>query len=247
MAKVPRKMKVDAIAEAVCDLRFVSDEIPEAVIATFLNRVEWKQFKKARLPVAEIPMSVRQQDKNLMHQPTLELRHPDGKSLVRVGEQVVSLHKLAPYPGGDNFATEIGETLDFVYGSLSNVSITRIGLRYINVFTSATHGVNNVSDLNLKICVADEPLACPLNLNFKKAHGDSFAAMVKIATPEFVEGAVATPFSALVDVDVFTPSDYNCSDANAAKNWIGEARAHEKEEFFSLFTKAMQERLFEDE
>lgn len=245
---LPRKMRRDTIAEALCEIRFSCSEgaqIPELVMGKLAGAQPWTTFNKVRLPISDIPASMRILDPNLKYQPSLELRSPDGLALVKIGESVLSVHRLAPYPGGDAFEIEVQQALNVLFSSLSAMHLVRLGLRYINVFTREEHGVTSVSDLDQSVTVAGSPLVTPVNLNYFKTHGPEHTSLVRIAAPEFVAGPMAKPFTALVDVDVFTPAGFNCSDLEHAKRWLSEARVMEKREFFSLFTQSLREQLIE--
>lgn len=245
---LPRKLRIDTIAEALCEVRFSSAEgaqIPEIVIGKLASAQPWATFSKVRLPISDIPASMRVLDSNLKYQPSLELRGSDGLALVKIGESVLSIHRLAPYPGGDAFEVEVSQALDVLFSSLAGMRLDRLGLRYINVFTREEHGVEGVSDLDQSVTVAGAPLVTPVNLNYFRIHSPEHTSLVRIATPEFVAGPIAKPFTVLVDVDLFTPAGFNCSDAGHAKRWLSEARVMEKREFFSLFTQRLREQLIE--
>ena len=248
MPRLPHKLRVDTIAEALCEFRFSSTEsvqLPELVLGKLASAQPWSEFAKVRLPTSEFPASLRALDLNLKYQPSLELRSTNGLALVKIGEWVLSVHRLAPYPGGDDFETEIVQAVEVLFASLQGLRIDRIGLRYINVFTHEEHGVTGISDLNQSISVAGEPMVSPVNLNYIKACDIGHTALVRIATPEFVGGPIAKPFTVLVDVDVHTPSNFSCIDAKQAKDWVTAARIAEKEVFFSLFTERLRESLVE--
>jgi hypothetical protein len=76
--------------------------------------------------------------------------------------------------------------------------------------------------------------------------------MVRVASPEFV--AVATNVAsnalasmvALVDVDVFTPMDFESHDVVMAKDWVRRAHSYEKDDFWRLVPQHIQERLVEE-
>jgi uncharacterized protein (TIGR04255 family) len=248
MSTVPKKLKADAIAEALFEVRFQCKEaaaLPELVVGKLADNPVWKDFEKARLPVSEIPASLRAQDENLRFQPLLEVRDAKKVSVAKIGSNVLSYHRLAPYPGGENFVGEVNQCIDFLFKSLTEVKATRLGLRYINLFTEAEHGIKSVNDLNQKAAVAGTTLDAPVNLNYRVKRKDDLEAVVKIASPEFVSGSVSKRFVALVDVDVFTLKEFSTSTADAVKGWLKEARQFQKDEFFKLFTEDMRKRLVE--
>ena len=196
--------------------------------------------------MSEVPASLRAQDENLRFQPLLEIRDAKKVSVAKIGSNVISYHQLAPYPGGETFVGEVNQCIDFLFKSLTEVKASRLGLRYINLFTEAEHGIKSVNDLDQKVTLAGATLGAPLNLNYRAKRKEEFEAVVKIASPEFVAGAPSKPFVALVDVDVFTPKQFSTSSADAVKGWLKEARQFQKEEFFKLFTADMRKRLVEE-
>ena len=77
MPVLPEKLKNDAIAEAVCEVRFECEEsvsLPEIVVGRLAEFETWRDYQKVRLPISDIPVSIRYQDPNLKNQPVLELR-----------------------------------------------------------------------------------------------------------------------------------------------------------------------------
>jgi uncharacterized protein (TIGR04255 family) len=232
MAHVPEKLKKDAIAEAVFEVRFTSRDLSEVFVGRLAGR--WDAFAPQRLPVADIPASLRAQDANLQHVPFLELRGQQPR-LVKIGERVLSYHALPPYPGWTKLKPEMIETIDILFGSLTGFEATRLGLRYVNVLTTDDHFIKSVYSLNFKIAVANASLDAPLNLNYLENHGADHVSMVRIASKEFV-GNPAPSLSALVDVDVFTPTSFRTTDPARAKAWLNEAHTIEKAKFFRLFT-----------
>jgi uncharacterized protein (TIGR04255 family) len=186
MVQVPKKLKADAIAEALFEVRFECTEaaqLPELVIGKLADNPSWKGHEKIRLPMSEVPASLRAQDENLRFQPLLEVRDVKKTSVAKIGTNVFSVHRLAPYPGGDAFVREVNECIDFLFKSLTDVKATRLGLRYINLFTTADHGVKSVNDLALEVTVAGDVLGDPVNLNYRVKSKGNFEGLVKIASP----------------------------------------------------------------
>jgi uncharacterized protein (TIGR04255 family) len=240
MARIPRKLKKDAIAEVIFEVRFTSGALPELVTANLAAR--WKAFVPQRLPLADVPPSLRMQDSNFKFQPVLELRQNDKRRIVRIGEHVLSYHLLPPYPGWTICEPELNEVIEFVFQSLDGFEASRLGLRYVNVLT-ADHFISDVRDLNIKVSVADASLAVPINLNYIKTTQDHLS-LVRLASKEFV-GNPGAGLSALIDIDVFTPDEYRSKDITAAKAWLTVAHQICEHEFFGLFTDDLLDRLEE--
>jgi uncharacterized protein (TIGR04255 family) len=99
--EIPAKLKNDAIVEAVVELRFdlPSGSLPEITFVRLAENPAWKEFQQRMLPLFHLPPQVRMSEVNLRYQPALELGAPDRQRTVRIGPQVLSYHRLAPYVG----------------------------------------------------------------------------------------------------------------------------------------------------
>jgi uncharacterized protein (TIGR04255 family) len=250
MAPPPKKLKKDAIAEALCEVRFECEEstsLPETVVSKLADFEPWRHFEKIRLATSDIPASLRSQVPDLKNQPVLVLREQNGSRLAKIGANVVSYHRLAPYPGWEIFKPEVESTVDYIFQTFRAFRATRLGFRYVNLFTDDDHGITTVANLNYSVHVAGEPLHAPQNLNYRLVRSDDHVVQVRIATPEFVSGSIDKSVHVLADLDVFTPRNFGISSAEAAKKWIKDAHDYEKEEFFKLFTDKMRARLVEVE
>jgi len=231
---VPEKLKDDAIVEALCEIRFDCSEVPERVIGRLSDHEEWTAFSIERLPVSDIPAPVRAQDATLKFQPVLQLRSDDGSYLIKIGSNVISYHNLGAYCGWPQFQPRLNELFSFLFSELDNVSITRLGFRYINALTSERHHITSVADLNLRLNVADTPLVGPINLNFGTQYSDKHLAMTRIASIDFVQGELPEGVAAVIDVDVFTPQDFTATNPEEGSSWVSDAHTYEKHAFFRL-------------
>lgn len=249
MAKLPQKLKKDAIAEAICEIRFVSqesNEVPELVIGQLAGYQRWSNFQRKRLPASEVPSSIRRQLPDFQNQPVMEFRSEQSARVVKIGSNVISYHALAPYPGWTNFQPELEELVNFVFGTFTGFQAARLGFRYVNLLTAGDHHLSDITSLNYSIQVAGTKLQAPLNLNYQVARDSMHNVLVRIASPEFVTGHTKGPFVALIDIDIFTPGEFLTNDRKVATDWIDKAHLLEKEEFFKLFTSEMLEELVEE-
>ncbi len=231
---LPDRLKSDAIAEAVFELRFessVSAAVPELAFVPLVASFGHPNVQ--RLPLADFPPAIRQSDPNLKFQPALELRATDGKRVVKVGANVVSYHALAPYPGWMVVREEMNDAIGKLFQTVPDVQIVRIGLRHINLLTAEHHFVNGPGDMDFAVQVEGRPLVESLNLNYSKALGDEHIATIRIATPDLVVGP-KSDFAVLVDVDVATPEGFATRSSAHAGEWLESAHQFEKQEFFSL-------------
>lgn len=247
---IPEKLKVDAIVEAILEIRFDCDEsrrLPEIVVGKLAQFEKWRDFSVTRLPVAEMPIQLRKSDSNLKYNPVIELRSASGQRVVKVGENALSYHVLQEYPGWSNWKHELAEVIAYIYSCLSGLSIDRVGLRYVNLFTFDDHGVSGVRDLNFSVAIAGGDLDLPMNLNYSSRPSEVHSAVTRIASPEFVGSPTKSNMTALVDIDISTDGAFQPSSAEKLIEWVGQAHDHEKSEFFRLFTERMRELLVEEE
>ena len=73
-----------------------------------------------------------------------------------------------------------------------------------------------------------------LNVNFTKTLSPEIKCTVRVATPDFVEGALPSGSTVYVDIDVYTPDHYQADETDALKKWTRFAHEQEKEAFFGL-------------
>jgi uncharacterized protein (TIGR04255 family) len=223
MPTTPRKLVKDAIAEALCEIRFECKEsgtLPETVVSKLVEFEPWRSFQHVRLPLSDFPVSVRTQDPNLKYLPVIELREKSGPRVAKIGVNVLSFHHLPPYPGWNAFKPEIDIAIDHLFKSLPELRATRMGLRYINVFTKEDHGVSSVSDLKYSITVSGRALHEPQLLHYQIKRSDAHVVQVRIATPEFVTSSGGQKVDALVDLDVFTPNGWESTEVDVVHNCV---------------------------
>ena len=232
---LPKKLKQDAILEALVELRFDSKTITELFLGRVLEQAHWKTFVPQHLPAYEIPPQLRSITPNMRFVPIMQLSGEENKAALRIGSAVISYHRLAPYTGWEKFKSELSTVVETLFKSADNLNITRIGLRYMNALRPSIHFVNSLADLDLKIVVAEGEITKAANLNFTTKVGDQMSSTVRVATKEFIQGVIPEDTSIYVDVDVFTDDGFHTSDQKAVNEWIELAHTKEKDEFFHLF------------
>lgn len=231
----PRKLKHDAIVEAVLEVRFAQEGVPEIFFGRFVDHPHWKSYKPRKLPFPELPQQLLSADPNLRLIPILEAVSDNGQSKLTVGRHAVALFRGRPYPGWEVFGSQIDQFIDSLFETTTNLTVQRIGLKYSNALNSAAHGVHSVSDLALKTTIAADDALEEFNINFINVVSDKSSALVRIATKGFLNGPVPPETTLFVEVDMHTPDGYAETDRGAVKAWIKAAHDDEKREFFHLF------------
>jgi uncharacterized protein (TIGR04255 family) len=242
---LPTKLKEDAIVEALFEIRFEppTTAIPELFFGKLAE--SWRGFSSHRLPAADFPAPMKRLDENLRYQPSFELRDVSGNRFVRFGSFVFTYHQLAPYPGWDVFGRELKNAAAALFSAIPNISIKRMGLRYINAL-EVKHGVFGVDQLKLSIKTGGADLKESLNLNYLVPLANECSAMVRLATPDLIQGNLPERSSFIFDIDVFTSGKFEASSVTAAKDWLDKAHKEEKTIFFSLLREDIIEQLRAD-
>jgi uncharacterized protein (TIGR04255 family) len=243
--EIPLKLKHDFILEVVFELRFETSTLPEVLFGRLADHAPWRGFRQEPLPAYSIPAVMRQTDPNLRYQPVLQLVGEDGRRSVRVGPQVASYHRTAPYVGWLQFSKELEEFFHGVFGRSENTTVSRLGIRYINAATKELHGVSAFTDLDIRLTVKEHQIVEQVNVNYLNEHQRDTQSTVRIATPDLVIGTVPSGATLMIDVDVYTKSGFSTTDPNYVSDWAGFAHGEEKKQFFRLLKPSTIEALRE--
>jgi uncharacterized protein (TIGR04255 family) len=230
---LPAKITPDAIREALVELRFDHEELPDVIIGKLASGPNWKTAEKTTLPTAEIPEQVRALDPNLRYFPSLELRTGEAE-VVRIGRNVLSHHNVGDYFGWLRLQPRLERTVQSLFDLVQGVTVTRVGLRYINALTEKDHSLCSIYDLNLVVEVKKVRPSSELQLVYLLADDPSYRGLVRVLSPEFLAGAVPPGTVAVIDVDIFTEAPL--SSAAGVVDWLEKAHRAEKSAFFSLLT-----------
>ena len=250
MSQLPAKLSQDPIIQVVCQIRFESSQsnsFPEIIMSELgrFCQVKLPSHTKQRTPFSDMPAQLKTMQPEFKYEPSLLFKNTVGKDQYSVGSNVFGYDSADSYPGWDMFQTRIHEMIDILFEKFDDFSAVRLGLRYINNFTAA-HGVSNLSELNVHTTVGEENLTDSININFRTTKSNDLTALVRIASPDFVDGPKKDSILALVDIDVSTPTGWRCINKDVAKEWFESAHVFEKEQFFRMFTAQMLRDLVEE-
>lgn len=245
MINLPKKLKHDSIVEAVVEIQFDQTDVGELFVGKLAADAAWAGYQSQRLPLADLPAMIRDQEPNFKHQPIIQLMRPAPGEIVKIGHRVISLHALAPYPGWSNFSRRVDALVSALFEATPAVSIHRLGLRYINALTSL-HGMKSLWDLNFEMKVAGSTPEQDVVTAFKITGDETHAGQISIASPAYVQGSTVPGAVAFVDVDVFSPSPPGVLEANKVRDWFHSAHDIEKAAFFSLWRDEILTPLRED-
>ncbi|MGE0151843.1 MAG: TIGR04255 family protein [Reyranellaceae bacterium] len=235
----PRRLKKDAIVEALFEIRFRTNQPEQIVVGRLSDKKEWKKYTVSRTAFADVPAQIRNSNPALKFHAIVDLVAPDRTRTIKIGANIVSYHVLKKYCGWTQFKTELDDLVAHLEKTISDISIERLGLRYLNALTSDAHHITSVSDLNLAITLATQPITDPLNIAVLRKISSEFMAQYKVASVEFIQGNIPTSTVALVDVDVYTPAGFVRRGVKSISKWLERAHTYEKEIFFSILPRSI--------
>ena len=131
--KIPIKIDPCPIIEAVVDFRF-DTEMPADAIFGIIYKSFRGEFddKVEKLPILQIPESIRSQDPNFRFQP--HYRFQKENYLLQIGPRVINFINQESYLGWSAFYARIKDSLLKIQGLELVTKFNRLGIRYINLF-----------------------------------------------------------------------------------------------------------------
>jgi uncharacterized protein (TIGR04255 family) len=237
------RLGCDSIREALFDIRFESALPFELVLGRLSDTTGLGNFSFNRLPTADIPSQMRLIDENLKYAPSIELRSLDHPSwMIRLGGNSITCHQLQPYPGWDIFEPRTKGIIKLLFSKLEQVTVRRIGLRYVNSLSNHEHGIDSAKRLNVTTAVAGQPIEV-FNLAYRRQSTDQHVNQVVVSTPEFVTQPDNSIFSAYVDIDISTTPTSVYTNAGDVETWLDVAHFQLKDEYFRIIPQDMIDRL----
>lgn len=227
--------------EAVFEFRFqptvpnAGDVLPGLLFGDF--RAECPTVEQT--PLGTIPRDFRDKDPDFLYQPTHRLIGPT--SVVQVGDRVVSLTKLYPYPGWARFREGVVDLLGKVWRTGLVREAERFSFRYLNIIAAAL----DKQQLPLLTVQADWPghgfVERGFRLRFERDER-SFITVVHITPHARAKKGDSAVAGLLVDVDTIRPNiPTDFWDAQATL--LEDAHTVAKQTFYSLLTDATLEGL----
>lgn len=125
-----------SIVEAVVDIFFETTTFTEIFLNIILGIDGFDTITK--LPISQIPESIRKSDPNLCFQPLYEIASNSNKEYkIMLGDGTVGIAINGEYKGWeDSFYPQIQRVFQTILESQKITKINRIGMRYINFFAN---------------------------------------------------------------------------------------------------------------
>ncbi len=178
---LPKKLNKEPLVDAVFEIRFSSSIPISSVLPGFLfAHINDGDKKIERLPVADIPIQMREFDPNLRFQPLLRIKWD--KFLILIGDESLAIACAMPYPGWLNFKAKIVEVINILKGSQIIDNVNRYSLKYVDIIDGETLS-EQIKRVNLSLNIGNHTLSSePFNIRVEIPY-DKYLHIVQIATP----------------------------------------------------------------
>lgn len=157
LAKLPKKLKNEPLVDAVFEVRFEgSDQIAVAdVLPGSLYKELLGEITLARLPIADVPKPIRDNNPNLCYLPIVRL---DWKQLgIAIGDRSLVISCKLPYIGWDNFKPQILDIIESVKQTEVIGQIERFSVKYVNLI-QAPDISEQVKKIHMEISIGDNTI-----------------------------------------------------------------------------------------
>lgn len=223
---IPSKVEKCPLIDAVVEIRFTSKLFPSAVFGIIYNEFKNDYPNVEKLPILQIPDQLREIDPNFKFKPHYKLFNE--KFIVQIGSDVISISSTIPYVGWEEYSNYIFSFYERLFKIELNLTIIRLGVRYVNFFE------NDIFEkVNLSLSIGE------FKHEYKNTHirteisENGFSNIVQIANnaKQIINGK--TIQGSVIDIDTF--KDY--SDNSFIIDFrieVSKAHTVEKKLFFSL-------------
>ena len=234
--RLPKKVEVCPITDAVVELRFTTN-VPEGALFGLVYRALADDYPTVEnLPILQLPEHFRQ-GAELQFQPHHKLT---GKqAVVQLGPRSLSISSTMPYVGWSEYSKCIYSVIEVAKKAKFMTSVSRLGLRYINMFDSDVF-----EKINIKLLISDSPIHCKsARLRTMIEDRKSFHSLVQVFNDVTLKAAAENPVAGSgIDIDV--SKEFSGLDFLAHfKTEIENAHLIEKEHFYRLVQGPLLEEL----
>lgn len=153
---MPRLYARPPIQEAICELRLATDSSWDLTVPGRVYEKVGSRFPKPQqqqIQRIEIQPSIGASEPKVDVSDQLRLLTDDERTFVRLAPRSVSIHRLAPYESWEEFRPDIAITVEAVTEVVQDLSLERVGLRYINriVIPSPTIDLEDFFEFRLEL------------------------------------------------------------------------------------------------
>lgn len=234
-----KKYNNPPIVEALCEFRFTPDTFWDMTVPGLVYE-KLKELYPHRsrqiLQQIEVDRTGDSIEQKVTQKELARFMSDDKKSFVQVGQNLLSIHSLPPYPSWKVFFPAIEKTFTALSQIVSPISFERIGLRYIN----RIHIVSPTVVLSDYFIYRPEPprnISKPLDSfllgSVFKVDGGKNQCRIQLAT----DNSAADASSYILDID-FSSVEKNAASPEGAIAWVSHAHTELESIFENCITDA---------
>ena len=197
--RLPKKLKKEPLVDAIFEIRFSSKIPASSVLPGLFDPLMLAERNVERLPVADVPISLRHADSNLRYAPVVRLGLD--KFFLLISDFGVALACKMPYVGWDAFKAKILEVMLLLKSKNVVESLERYSFKYVDLIEGA-----NLRDLISQIAIGIEigrhPIKSePFSLRVEMLR-DDLLHIVQVIAPVSLMTPSGQRNGAIVDIDV---------------------------------------------
>lgn len=206
--KLPTRLSVEPIIDAIMEVRFSASIDASLLLPGLLLQKFGPDVKVEKLPLSEMPESLRQQDPGLRFHPVVRVFH--GGFIFLIGTGSVGVGCLLPYPGWVKFREVIRAVIDVLNGARIVDRVLRYSLKYVDLleFSSSREAFEH---LNVSVHFAGVNAAdYPLNIGAQIPEG-IFIHAIQVGSPAHIrllDGREKTGTVLTIDTLVLNEFDF---------------------------------------
>lgn len=225
--RIPNRIENCPLIDALIELRFDPQIDKSAVFGVIYNAVK-DEYRGSveRLPVLQLPESVREIDPNLKYKPLYRLSND--QFILQIGSDVVSVSSKMPYVGWSTFSKHTLSLLKRIEETGVVKRFVRLGHRYINFFEQP---IENRLTMSFRMTEGFE--SRNLTIRTEVSDGDYVNTLQFLSNAKYCHPLDGERRGSVIDIDTFR--EYvNDSFMQHMESEIDGAHKSEKKLFFSL-------------
>lgn len=153
---LPIKLKSEPLIDAIFEFRFTGEQSAAEIIPGLLFNKLVGDVVVERMPVSEIPRSMREQDPNLRYAPLVKLDW--GHYFISIGDGMISVGSRLPYKGWEeSFKPAIFTVLKCLKSFEAVKKVTRYSVKYVNIIEADSLEEQH-KKIKLKISLGNDEL-----------------------------------------------------------------------------------------
>ncbi len=225
--RVPKHITPDPILEAVAEVRFLPQPVPDAVFGVVYPLVEAQYPAFEKLPILQLPDEVREKDPNLQFAPHYRLK--TGSTILQVGPRVISL-TTSDYDNWNSFSRNVLDLFRILEERRVFGPIVRVGLRYVNFFEQ-----NILPRSTVKIEIAGKSIVDQQIFVRTQVDAAPYVTSIQIVNQASVGQPPEARSGSAIDLDTFVLSPALGKDrVGRFADLLNRGHAELKQRFFAL-------------